>query len=198
MISRGRSTSLSTISSASWIGIERFHLAGTKIGGTIARAFAARRSNRVITLTVVGSQPPLREDGTGAIRALTEEFEKHGVEHWARRTMAARLGSTFPPEGVEWWTKFMGRTPVSSQLGFMPAIPYSDIRADVSRIACPTLIITNEENPLNTVEQIREGQQMIPNSTLLALPGDSHHVAASDAERCAQAMLEFISRNTAS
>src|SRR5882672_6149289 len=73
------------------LGIERFHLVGAKIGGTIARAFAARRSNRVQTLTVVGSRPPLREDGTAAIRTLTEEFEKYGVEHWARRTMAARL-----------------------------------------------------------------------------------------------------------
>src|ERR1700675_1069493 len=41
------------------LGIERFHLAGAKIGGTIARAFAARHSNRVLTLTVVGSHPPM-------------------------------------------------------------------------------------------------------------------------------------------
>src|SRR5712692_4486169 len=41
--------------------IDRFHLVGAKIGGTIARAFAARRSGRVRTLTVVGTPPPLRE-----------------------------------------------------------------------------------------------------------------------------------------
>ena len=40
------------------LGIERFHLVAAKIGGTIARAFAARRPERVQTLTVVGTPPP--------------------------------------------------------------------------------------------------------------------------------------------
>src|SRR5215212_6065759 len=40
--------------------IDRFHLVGAKIGGTVARAFAARRPERVKTLTVVGTPPPLR------------------------------------------------------------------------------------------------------------------------------------------
>src|SRR5262249_52571644 len=36
------------------LGIERFHLAGAKIGGLIARAFAARRPERVQSLIAVG------------------------------------------------------------------------------------------------------------------------------------------------
>src|SRR5439155_1424718 len=74
------------------LGIERFHLVGAKIGGTIARAFAARRPERVLTLTVVGTPPPMREGAAERAPELAEEFERHGVEHWARRTMAGRLG----------------------------------------------------------------------------------------------------------
>src|ERR1017187_5792306 len=44
------------------LGIDRFHLVGAKIGGVIGRAFAARRADRVRTLTVVGSPPPVRAD----------------------------------------------------------------------------------------------------------------------------------------
>jgi pimeloyl-ACP methyl ester carboxylesterase len=33
------------------LGVDRFHLVGAKIAGTIARAFAARRPDRVMTLT---------------------------------------------------------------------------------------------------------------------------------------------------
>src|SRR5213594_568980 len=40
--------------------VVRFHLVGAKIGGTIARAFAARRPARVRTLTVVGTPSPYR------------------------------------------------------------------------------------------------------------------------------------------
>ena len=174
------------------LGIERFHLVGAKIGGTIARAFAARRPQRVSTLTVIGTTPAFRVPDASTT-ALIEEFEQHGVEHWARRTMAARLGDQFPAEGVEWWNRFMGRAAVSSQIGFMPTIACSDIRADLVKIRCPTLVITTEENGNSSLEVTRAWQQMIPDSRLRVLPGNSYHSAASDPERCVQETLAFIS-----
>lgn len=176
------------------LDVERFHLVGAKIGGTIARAFAARRPERVRTLTVVGTPPPYRIGAEERVPALTETFETLGVEHWARENMADRLGSAFPPEGVSWWTSFMGHTAVSTQLGFMKTIACADIRADVPNITCPTLVITTAGSGLASVDDTREWQQMIPDSELLVLPGDSYHVAASDAAQCAQATLAFIER----
>ncbi len=176
------------------LGAQRFHLVGAKIGGIIARAFAARRPELVTTLTVIGSPPPLRP-GAERIPALTEEFETHGVEHWARRTMAGRLGDRFPSEGVEWWIKFMGRTPVSTIVGFNAAINYSDIRADLPKIACPTFVITTDESGLASVDETRAWQRTIRNSELLVVPGNSFHVAASDPDRCARATLDFIDRH---
>jgi pimeloyl-ACP methyl ester carboxylesterase len=167
------------------LDVERFHLVGAKIGGTIARAFAARRTARVKTLTVVGTPTPFRAGAAERVPAMRQEFEQHGVEPWARRSMAGRLGSAFPAEGVEWWTKFMARTAVSTQVGFM------------GTIACATLVITTEGSGLASVAETRAWQQTIPDSELLVLPGNSYHVAASDAERCAQATLEFISRHAA-
>jgi pimeloyl-ACP methyl ester carboxylesterase len=176
------------------LGAQRFHLVGAKIGGIIARAFAARRPELVTTLTVIGSPPPLRP-GAERIPALTEEFETHGVERWARRTMAGRLGDRFPSEGVEWWIKFMGRTPVSTIVGFNAAINYSDIRADLPKIACPTFVITTDESGLASVDETRAWQRTIRNSELLVVPGNSFHVAASDPDRCARATLDFIDRH---
>src|SRR6185437_5356606 len=176
------------------LGIARFHLVGAKIGGTIARAFAARRPERLITLTVVGTPPPLRVGAAERVPELIREFETHGVEYWARQNMANRLGSAFPPEGFEWWTKFMGRTAVSTQLGFMGTIACADIRADLPKIACPTLVITTEDSGLGTVEETRAWQQQIPDSELLVLPGNSYHVAATHADRAADATLDFIAR----
>jgi 3-oxoadipate enol-lactonase len=176
------------------LGVERFHLVGAKIGGTIARAFAARRPTRVRTLTVVGTPPPFRKGAAERAPALAEEFEKQGVAHWAQQSMAGRLGSAFPPQGVNWWTAFMGRTAVSTQIGFMYTIACADIRSDMPKIACPTLVITTEGSGLASVEETRAWQQTIPDSELLVLPGDSYHVAASDAVQCAQATLAFIAR----
>jgi len=174
------------------LGAARFHVVAAKIGGTIARHFAARHADRVLTLTLAGTPVPRR--GVGQRRELIEEFETKGVGHWARRTMTGRLGSRFPPEGLEWWIRFMGRTAVSTQVGFMPTIADADITDALPRIRCPTLVITTEGSALGSVEEVRAWQRMIPRSELLVLAGNSYHVAASDAERCAQAALEFIRR----
>ena len=175
-------------------GIERFHLVGAKIGGTIARAFAARRPSRVRSLTVVGTPTPLRPGAAEAGPVLAAVFEREGVEAWARESMGKRLGSAFPPAGVEWWTRFMGATAVSTQVGFMQTIACADIRADVPRIACPTLVVTTEGSGLASVEETRAWQQQIPGSELLVLSGNSYHVAASHAGECAKATLAFIER----
>ena len=178
------------------LGIERFHLVAAKIGGTIARAFAARHPERMLTLTVVGTPPPFREGAKERIPAMTKDFEENGVEPWARRTMAGRLGDGFPAEGVEWWTKFMSRTDKNTQIGFMGTIACADITQDIPKIRCPTLVITTEESGLASVEANRAWQRQIPDSRLLVLPGNSYHVAVTGAEACARAALDFIERHT--
>lgn len=173
--------------------VPRFHLVGAKLGGTVARRFAARYPDRVRTLTVVGTPPPQRDQVAEKIPAWTAEFaQSGGVEAWARRTMSGRLGSQFPQEGVEWWSRLMGRTASSTQVGFMKVIPISNIVADLPKIRCPTLVVTTEGSALGSVENTRKWQQAIPNSRLLVLPGDSYHVAASDSDRCAQETRDFI------
>ena len=174
------------------LGVARFHLIGAKIGGTIARAFAARRPDRVASLTVVGTPPPLRAGAAERAPELAAQFEREGVEPWARRTMGGRLGSEVPPAGVEWWIQFMARTAVSTQIGFMQTIACADIRADLPKIRCPTLVITTEGSGLASVAETRAWQEQIAGSRLLVLPGDSYHVAATHAERCAAATLDFI------
>ena len=165
------------------LGIARFHLVGAKIGGTIARAFAARRPDRVMTLTVVGTPPPFRvRSPRQRVPDLIRDFETHGVEYWARQNMGTRLGSGFPPEGVAWWTSYMGRTAASTQIGFMGPIAAADIRADLPQIACPTLVIVTEQSALGSVDETRAWQQQIADSELLVLPGNSYHVAATHAD----------------
>ena len=117
------------------LGIERFHLVGAKIAGFIARRFAARVPQRVSTLTVIGTPPPVY-DVAARVESLTAEIEEVGIEAWARRSMAGRLGSGFPAAGVEWWIKQMANTPVSSQICFVRNIPKADITASRAGGGC--------------------------------------------------------------
>ena len=176
------------------LGIGNCHLVGAKIGGHIARRFASRHPERVRTLTLVGTPPPRLDHLVEGLADRIKEYDMQGVGAWARRTMPGRLGSRFAAEGAEWWSQMMSRTPVSTQIGFMSSIPASDVTADLPRIACPTLVITNEDSLSETVEDTREWQRQIADSSLLVLPGDSHHVAATDADNCARATRDFILR----
>ena len=152
-------------------GRRAFHLVGAKIGGTIARAFAARRPDRVRTLTVAGTPPPFRAGAAERVPALSRMFEQHGVEYWARADMAGRLGSTLPAGGrrvvdASSWAA----PPLSTQIGFMRTIACADIRADVPKIACPTLVITTEGSGLASVDETRAWQQTIPDSSCWCCP----------------------------
>ena len=174
--------------------IDKFYLVGAKVGGTMALHLAARHPSRVKTVTVLSS-PTRGEDGGDRYRAWVEIIEKSGVEGWARETMAKRLGATFPPAGIEWWIKLMGKTASSTQLGFIGAVPKVDITQDLLNIQCPAQVITTQDNPLYAVEKVRAWQQKMANSELLVLPGKSYHVAATDPVACAKAMLDFIARH---
>ena len=110
--------------------------------------------------------------------------------------MGARLGSDFPPEAVEWWVKFMGRTSLASVLGFVDAINFTDISPDIPKIRCPLLVITTEGSGLASVEQTRAWQEQVPGSELVVLPGNSYHIAVTNPDACAAATLEFLRRRS--
>ncbi|HYC44579.1 MAG TPA: alpha/beta hydrolase [Burkholderiales bacterium] len=177
------------------LGIERFHLVAAKWGGTLARVFAARRPERLATLTVIGT-PAAARPGGEVIPKLQAEFEQRGLKDWIQRTMGMRLGSKFPPEATQYWIDFMSRAPVSTLIGFQE-INYADISAEIPKIKAPTLVITTEGSGLASIEENRAWQEKIPNSRLLVLPGDSYHVALTDPATCAQATLEFIAASGA-
>jgi len=176
------------------LAVERFHLVGAKIGGTIALRLAARHPGRVSTLTVVGS-PVSGQDTLGTrIASWLEHLERHGVESWARWTMPGRLGSKFPAAGAQWWAQLMGRTPLTTQLGFVSIVPSVDVTADLRSIACPTLVITTAGSSLDSVASTQAWTKQIPHAELLVMPGDAYHVAATDPEGCARATIDFIRR----
>ena len=90
----------------------------------------------------------------------------------------------------------MVATALSTQLGFMGTIACADIREDLPKIACPTLVITTQESGLGSVADTRAWQQQIAHSELLVLPGNSYHVATTHAEPAADAVLAFIGKHS--
>lgn len=173
--------------------LDRVLLIGAKIGGTLAMHLAATYPDRVIAFAAVGSPVSLTSFSERA-PTWRKEIREHGVNAWVRETTGGRLGTSLPPQAIDWWVDLMSKTPQSTLEAFLRMVPTVDVSADLPRIRCPAVIITTTGSGLGTVESVRSWQQQIADSTLEVLPGDSYHVAATDADTCARIVREYFDR----
>lgn len=176
------------------VGVERVHVIGAKIGGTLAMRLAARDPERLLSLAAVGAPVSLKSFA-GQTPVWRAQIRDQGVRWWAASTMEARLGTSLPRPAVDWWIGLMAATAPSTLEGFLQMVPTVDVSADLPRIACPGLIVTTTHSPLGSVTNVRGWQQTIPRSELAVIDGDSYHVAASAPDRCAELVKAFIKNN---
>jgi 3-oxoadipate enol-lactonase len=173
------------------LNLRSVHLVGAKVGGTIGLRLAAMHPDRVASVAAVGA-PASLTSFTERAPLWREQIRTEGVRAWAAASMEGRLGTGLPKEAVDWWVELMARTAPSTLEGFLQMVPTIDVTADLPRVQCPTLVITTTGSGLGSVDAVRAWQQTIPNSRLVELPGDSYHVAASDPDRCAGIVREFL------
>jgi pimeloyl-ACP methyl ester carboxylesterase len=163
---------------------------GGKSGGISVLMLAATHPELVKTITVSCS-PVTPPNAAGWI----EEMERDGVRSWAQRTQRERMGRKMPEAGIEWWSDMMGKTAISTVHAYMRWVGAIDIREDVKRIQCPTLVIgTDTARRGRTV--FESWQTTIPNSELAMLPIDGYHAAGSAPDATARLTLDFIGRHT--
>jgi 3-oxoadipate enol-lactonase len=171
------------------LGCPRVHLIGAKSGGSMALKLAADYPQLVQTL--VGVTPPLTS--AAGVDDWVRQIDRHGVHEWAQQTMQGRLGSKVSQAEVDWWVDHIqGKTSLSTMQSYLRWVPSLDIRADVEKIACPTLIITTTGSGLRTVDSVKDWQSKIRNSKLIVLESDAWHAAGALPDLCAKAALEFI------
>ena len=167
---------------------EPVHVVGGKSGGISVAVLAATRPDLVKTITLASSivMPP---NGEGWIAHM----ESHGMRSWARMTMRKRLGSRMPERGIDWWVDMMGATAVSTAHAYLRWVGAIDIRDEITRIQCPTLVIGT-----NAADKDRDAlstwQKTIPDSELAILPIDGYHASGTDPDATAAVTLDFIAR----
>jgi pimeloyl-ACP methyl ester carboxylesterase len=167
---------------------EPVHVVGGKSGGISVAMLAANRPDLVKTITLASSivTPPA---GEGWI----DHMETHGMRSWARKTMRKRLGSRMPERGIDRWVDLTGATAVSTAHAYLRWVGAIDIREDVKRIGCPTLVIgTNAAG--KDRDALSAWQKTIPDSELAILPIDGYHAAGTDPDGAAKLTLEFLAR----
>jgi 3-oxoadipate enol-lactonase len=158
------------------VGVPSAHIIGAKFGGSIAMQFAADYPQRTRTLVVASgpvSRPVISSNASTA-------------------PQGARLGSGAPKEEVEYWNTMMAAANRDATQGTAKVLSTLNLDAVLPRIKAPTLVITSDRSPLQSVETVRRYQQKIPKSRLLVLSSDAYHIAVAKADECVTSVLAFI------
>jgi 3-oxoadipate enol-lactonase len=169
------------------LNIAKCHLIGAKYGGSVVMQYAIAHSDRLHSLSLFGS--PVRGSGTGN----ADKIRDLGVRGWAKATQRARLGSGASEAQIAWWTDdLMGKTNQRAAYGASSARIDMELEQDLSRIACPTLIVTTQESGLQSVVAVEAYAKQIADERVVVLPGDCYHIAAAAPDLCADHLLQFL------
>ena len=158
-------------------GVASAHIIGAKTGGAIAMQFAADFPSRTRTLAIASGP-------ASVIR----------VANPSPIPQRDRLGSAASKQMVDYWNAMFATAPEEGAKGLRTALSKFDLARDgvLQRIKAPTLVITADRSALQSVEKVRQYQQLIPNSRLVVLNSDAYHIAAANPDECVTNVLAFI------
>lgn len=151
------------------LGVERFGYAGVSIGGAVGMHLAVHHPERITSLAAICSSARFGEpDG------------------WRERAALVRAEGTGPlveTANSRWFTPgFSDPGLLADQRAADPgayaaccdALAGFDLRAELPRIAVPTLLVAGREDPATPPAHLREISDAVPGATLTELAGASH------------------------
>src|SRR6478609_3451211 len=186
------------------LGIERAHLVGVSMGGMITQTIAARRPERVLSLTSIMSSTGSRWRGQPALKTYRQFLRPVSGD---RATYIAETAALFEiigspgferdPEDLRSLLAAMydrGHDPasVSRQLGAIVAS--GDRTAELRHITAPTLVIHGTADKLVAPSGGRATARAIPGARLLKIEGMGHDLPRGAWPQIIDAIVENTRR----
>jgi 3-oxoadipate enol-lactonase len=171
--------------------VDRAHLIGETIGGTIALEFAHRFPERLHTVTTCTS--PYKFRGVPAYLDYYQTVKEQGVEAWVRQTANRRLEpGASDPRHHEWYIQEMSRTAQHVVLETLAYLATVDLTPVLPKITTPALILVGERSAMNTPDRAQGMAALLPRATLVEVPGASGYVQHAAPAQCVAVWREFV------
>jgi pimeloyl-ACP methyl ester carboxylesterase/DNA-binding CsgD family transcriptional regulator len=174
------------------LGARRFCLFGASQGGQLAAAIAARHPDRVEALALYGACA----SGTDLAPAEVRESIVALVRaHWGLGLKALTGAFVTDPtaEDLAGFTKFQRASASAAVAAELLDVYYhTDIRDLLPAIKAPTVVVHREADRGTRFELGREVAALIPDATLIPLPGSSHLFYHGEWLAVAEAVLGFL------
>ena len=170
--------------------LERVHLIGETVGGTISLQFASEYPERLHSVTTCTS--PYKFVGNPTYLDSYNLVRDEGVEAWVRRTADRRLETGEADAGhQEWYMGQMAQTQARVVMETLAYLSQQDLTETLQRIETPALVLASEQNARDNPDRTSGMVSLLANGRLGVLPGTSGYVQHSAPERCVQAWMEF-------
>jgi 3-oxoadipate enol-lactonase len=169
---------------------DKFHLVGLAMGGRIGRHVALRHPERLLSLTMVSTNP-------GFDALSVDEVRRFVTERRTRTpaTIASLLGSKAVPGALAEVERSVAALREHSYLKMLEASVAQDRAAPIEQIRVPTLVMTGEENRVLSVALARETARRIPGAELVTMPGVGHFPNIEQPDRFNEIVLSFLEKH---
>jgi 3-oxoadipate enol-lactonase len=171
--------------------VAKVHLMGSSAGGVIAQRAAISHPDRVQSLALYATSPGLKHNEdrlNNWVRRITTE----GLRQFLEATISDRFGPQADPRFVEWFLDETAATNLGWLARFIPLMGSVDLRDEVHRIECPTLIVAPGADPLDPIEQYEALKSRIRGSRMIVYDNLPHNITDAVPERCAKDLKNFL------
>lgn len=176
-------------------GLERFHLVGESIGGTIALAYAARHPSRVRTLTI--SNGAHRGAPITNLASWSDIIASGGMSGWSEFMMGMRFfEEAIDVEQSRWYRDQQARPAGDTVLALAASLGATDLTSELSAVTMPTLLLHPDASPFISVSLMAELHELLPNAQLDVIAHARHGLPFSHAAKLSKTLAEFIDLST--
>jgi pimeloyl-ACP methyl ester carboxylesterase len=174
-------------------GVQRFHLVGESIGGTVALAAALARPQRIATLTV--SNGAHLGASIQRAEAWQRQLDDGGVKGWSDAFLRDRFhDDALSADRRAWFAAQQEKWPRESILNALRVLIGTDLSARLKDIAQPTLLLHPDGSPFIPVPVMAELHRLLPDAELNVIGHSRHGLPYSHATVCASLLRAFLDR----
>ena len=170
------------------LGLERFHLIGETVGGSISMNYSTRHQEQLLSLTVCTS--PTSFDSHHQESAAL--IEREGMDAWVEESIGRRLDPDLvPPEYIRWYADQMKKTPGHVVQGFQ-ANAGGDLGPKLRDVQTSVLVLAAASLREEVLGDFRGAADLFPNGKRVVFPGITGFVQHILPTACARVWLDWV------